>query len=301
MSFRNIWKEYFSFNRKERNGTLLILAIGCILSGWLAYYRYFFQPAILSPDSMFLEKAASFEELIKKTSSTADTKATNNLLPYEQTFFYFNPNELNDSMGNKLGIPPYLTSRIINYVNKGGSFRIKKDLLKIYGMDSALFYSLEPYILLPDSVSDYRKLNAHEINRVETPPEVFDLNDCTFNQLVSIKGIGEWRANKILNYRNRLGGFTSVEQLLEIKTIDTVLFEEIKKQLKVESPVFRKISLKNFNSSKTYHPYLSRKLSDEIEKKMFLNPHLTNPEELRSLPSMNDSIWKKLSPYLTVD
>jgi type II secretory pathway component PulK len=50
-----------------------------------------------------------------------------------------------------------------------------------------------------------------------------------------------------------------------------------------------------------FHPYLRKELCREIEKKLFLNPHLKSLDELRSLPSMTDSIWQKLSPYLSKD
>ncbi len=170
-------------------------------------------------------------------------------------------------------------------------------------MDTVLYFSLEPYIALPDSAPEIKRYASGfaEKNKPITPLEVYDLNTCTYGQLIDISGIGDWRANKILNYRNRLGGFTSVEQLREIASIDSAVFEQIKNQLKISSPVFRKISLKNFQCRDVFHPYLKKELCREMEKKLFLNPHLKNLEDLRSLPSMNDSLWHKLSPYLTLD
>lgn len=304
MSLRSVWKDYFSFNRKERNGALLLLLICCLLIGWMAYLRFFYQPEKLKPDKKFLEEAAAFETKLKAMNAEALT-GKNQKLNKETAveLFSFNPNELNDSLGKILGMPQYLSSRIINYVNKGGKFRTKKDLLKIYGMDSALYLRLEPYITLPDSAPEIKNYAYGFTNdkKPAKPFEVYDLNTCTFDQLTDIRGIGDWRANKILNYRNRLGGFTSIEQLREISSIDSAVFEQIKNQLTVSSKVFRKISLKNFQCRNVFHPYLKKELCREIEKKLFLNPHLKSLEDLRSLPSMNDSIWNRLLPYLTLD
>ncbi len=304
MSLRSVWKDYFTFNRRERNGAFLLLLICCLLLGWLAYFRFFYQPANLNPDKKFLEEVAVFEAKLKSiadASEKPDNPKYKREIPVE--LFSFNPNEINDSIGKSLGMPNYLSSRIINYVNKGGRFRIKKDLLKIYGMDSALYFRLEPYIELPDSAPEIKRYASsfETVNKSEKPLQVYDLNTCTHGQLTDIKGVGDWRANQILNYRNRLGGFTSVEQLLEINSIDSAVFDQIKNQLKVSAPLFRKISLKNFQCRDVFHPYLKKELCRELEKKLFLNPHLKSLEDLRSLPSMNDSLWQKLSPYLTLD
>lgn len=304
MSLRSVWKDYFSFNRKERNGAFLFLLICCLLLSWLAYFRFIYQPEMLTPDKKFFEEAAIFEAKLKAMNAEAPTGDNNKFKKKTAVeLFSFNPNELNDSISKSLGMPQYLSSRIINYVNKGGRFRVKKDLLRIYGMDSSLFFRLEPYITLPDSAPELRKYTSDfETNKkFEKPMEVYDLNTCTYRQLTDISGIGEWRANKILNYRNRLGGFTSIEQLREISSIDSAVFEQLKKQLTVRTPVFRKISLKNFQCLNGFHPYLKKELCHEIEEKLFLNPQLTDIEAIRSLPMMNDSIWQKLSPYLSLE
>jgi hypothetical protein len=305
MSFQPGWKDYFTFNRRERNGAVALLLICLIILGWLTYFRFYYQPEKLQPDKKFIEEVAIFEAKIKASASLPSEKPVDHKhqLGVISELFAFNPNELNDSISKNLGLPAYLASRMMNYVNKGGRFRIKKDLLRIYGMDTALYYRLEPYLTLPDTLTEHRKPASDISDKVKTETvwTVIDLNTCRLDELISISGIGEWRANKILNYRHRLGGFTETEQLLETGALDTALFNQIKHRLKIGTPVYRKIHLKNFQCHKIFHPYLNRQLCHEIEKKLFLNPHLKSLDELRSLPSMNDSIWQKIYPYLLAD
>lgn len=54
-----------------------------------------------------------------------------------------------------------------------------------------------------------------------------NLNDCTMDELVSIKGIGESKASAILEYRDYIGGYTSVEQIKNIKGIGDKTYNEI--------------------------------------------------------------------------
>ena len=54
-----------------------------------------------------------------------------------------------------------------------------------------------------------------------------NLNTCTYQELMSVKGVGESRARLILEYRDYLGGYTSVEQLKDISGIGDEIYNEI--------------------------------------------------------------------------
>lgn len=54
-----------------------------------------------------------------------------------------------------------------------------------------------------------------------------NLNTCTKEELMEIDGIGEVRADAIIAYRDKLGGYSSVEQLKDISGIGDKTFEKI--------------------------------------------------------------------------
>lgn len=56
---------------------------------------------------------------------------------------------------------------------------------------------------------------------------MFDLNKATKEQLKTIDGIGDVKAELIIKTREELGGFTSLEQLKGIKGIGDKLFQKI--------------------------------------------------------------------------
>ncbi|MBQ9228613.1 MAG: helix-hairpin-helix domain-containing protein [Eubacterium sp.] len=54
-----------------------------------------------------------------------------------------------------------------------------------------------------------------------------DLNTATAEELATIEGVGESRANAIIEYRNYLGGYSSTEQIMEIKGFSETLYDQI--------------------------------------------------------------------------
>ena len=54
-----------------------------------------------------------------------------------------------------------------------------------------------------------------------------NINKATIEELMTIDGLGETRAGAIIEYREYLGGYTSVEQITEIKGIDESLYVQI--------------------------------------------------------------------------
>ena len=84
----------------------------------------------------------------------------------------------------------------------------------MYVVDSNTFARLEPFIILPK----------------------LDLNSADSQALLSLKGIGPYYAGKILDYRNRLGNFSSLDQLLEIKGFDKERLDGFKENVEILEP-----------------------------------------------------------------
>lgn len=79
------------------------------------------------------------------------------------------------------------------------------------------------------SQSDSAKQNDQEAS-VSYP---LNLNTCTAEELMTISGIGEVKASAIIEYREYLGGYTSVEQIKNIKGIGNKVYEKISPYLTV--------------------------------------------------------------------
>lgn len=82
--------------------------------------------------------------------------------------------------------------------------------------------------------SNYSQSDSGNQNDQEAPVSYpLNLNTCTAEELMTISGIGEVKASAIIEYREYLGGYTSVEQIKNIKGIGDKVYEKISPYLTV--------------------------------------------------------------------
>jgi len=73
--------------------------------------------------------------------------------------------------------------------------------------------------------------NEKEDEEITTSDKI-SLNNCTKDELLTISGIGDAKADAILKYKNEKG-FTKIEDLLEVDGIGSKLYEQIKEFFKL--------------------------------------------------------------------
>jgi len=74
---------------------------------------------------------------------------------------------------------------------------------------------------------------ATETEKTNGSSTLINLNTATIEELDTLKGIGESRAKSIIAYRNKLGGYTSIEQIKDISGIGDSIFENIRDRITV--------------------------------------------------------------------
>ena len=101
----------------------------------------------------------------------------------------------------------------------------------------------DTYLNQAESLKDGQKVyvpSKEEIQTMDVPvseeaPEdgKVDLNQASKEELMTLSGIGEARADAILKYRQDHGGFRSAEELKEVEGIKDGIYDKIKEQIKV--------------------------------------------------------------------
>ena len=120
------------------------------------------------------------------------------VVPRRVESFRFNPNTASVEDLQRLGFSQKQAQSIENYRKKGGRFRRPADFAKSFVVADSVYKRLEPYIDIP----------------------LLDINKTDSIALLALPGIGPYFAGKIVNYRERLGGYSATEQLLEIYHFD---------------------------------------------------------------------------------
>ncbi len=216
--------------------------------------------------------------------------------------FKFDPNTSTVEELLALGFPGNLANRVINYRAKKGKFIVKSDLNKIYGMDSALFAALVPFIELPDkktNVPEKEKIKVESRAKLEVPQ--FDLNLADTNQLKAIYGIGPVLAKRIVEYRSKLGGFIAARQLNEVYGLDTVVINQLnKKSFISENYSVNQININTANEKTlAVHPYIKFKLAKAIVVYRFQHGNFKMIDDLTPIQSISPETIAKLKPYIT--
>ncbi len=217
-------------------------------------------------------------------------------------FFAFNPNKASKETFVELGMDEKLADRIVNYRSKGGIFKVKNDLAKIYGMDSSLFLTLYSFIDLPEKKIVEKREDALFTKPNYIVPERFDINLADTTQLIKIYGIGPKLSLRIINYRDRLGGFIALQQLKEIYGLDSLVIGSLKKKSFIaETFVPRKLDINQADEKKiASHPYVKFALAKAITTYRFQHGEFRQIEDLKAIVSMDESTFQKIKPYLTV-
>ncbi|MDD2281349.1 MAG: helix-hairpin-helix domain-containing protein [Bacteroidales bacterium] len=142
--------------------------------------------------------------------------------------FYFDPNTIEMDGLLKLGLSKKEARVIVNYRSKGGKFKRSDDLSKIYLLTKENYNRIKDYVVIPEEENNSVKPsftsdtlnNAFSAQKPAYAKRIIDLNSADSIDLISLPGIGPYFAGKIIDYRARLGGFASSEQLMDIYGID---------------------------------------------------------------------------------
>ena len=299
-SFRKTIRNFFGTTRAQTNGfvgLLLVITIAIfsqpLTRWWVGTQPQDFSRDVAMLDSLTRNWKASEE---KRKVETPEERAI--------AYFNFNPNLATPNEFKSLGFSEKLSSRIINYRTKGGKFRIKSDILKLYGMDSVLYGKIMPYIQLPDQFEKpaYEKKEFAD-RKPKERPQKFNLNEADTIQLEKIYGIGPALAKRIVRYRDKLGGFASQEQLKEVYGLDTaVVIKILEASYLPDPPGVKKINLNTADEKMlAVHPYFGRKLASAIVAYRFQHGNFKSVDDLSKIPLIDKNNLEKLFHYVTVD
>jgi len=288
---RNIVKVYFYLSEKETNGFLALcfLIVFVLMIPWA--YNFYLEKT-WKPDTSFIIR----EEKAKVGTKTKVKAKKTVTKPFKLAAF--NPNGL--VPWEKMGLSREIANRIKKYKAKGGSFKVKKDLLKIYGFPESTFKQLQAFILLPDTI--FKPVNKQFPITYTEKQQPVNLNKVTPKELAKqVQGIGKVLSERIIKFRKALGGFSKKEQLYEVYGLDSGLVTKALKLVYVDknfSP--KKLLINTANDSVlALHPYISAKEARIIINYRKQHGYLKGIEDVKLSKAFSQQEIEKILPYLT--
>lgn len=249
-------KSFFKFNKQERSGIFFLLLLIVIFQ--VLYFIVNANPAD-NTQKRFVEDPeyqVKLEEL-KERNVNRDSLV----------IYPFNPNFISDYKGYTLGMSPEEIDRLHNFRANNKFVNSEEEFQVVTQVSDSLLHKLAPYFKFPDWVPAITKTavmatdKTVEVDRGSTIEagqglgasnsiKIKDLNKATAQELMGIRGIGDKLSQRIVKFRDRLGGFIDEKQLNHVYGLDLEVVARVLRRYRIlEPPPIIKI---NINSSSVH-------------------------------------------------
>ncbi|HMG82606.1 MAG TPA: helix-hairpin-helix domain-containing protein [Ferruginibacter sp.] len=298
--------EYFNFSKKERAGIYALLAI-ILLFIVIPFVLPFFVPQETYDPKDF--KASIARLTAKKYDSSANNEEVLKKINTDYAgieLFYFDPNTLSAEGWKKLGVKDKTIATIQNYLSKGGKFYKPDDISKIWGLSKNEADRLTPYVKITQAAKEPGKYytkdnngNAHTLYKESK--QASDINIADTSAFIALPGIASKLANRIVEFRNKLGGFYSIEQVGETFGLRDSVFQLIKPRLTISNtiPIQFNINTATVDQMKI-HPYIHFAIANAIVQYRTQHGNYTNVTDIKKIISITNDAYNKMAPYLKV-
>lgn len=305
-----MWKDFFYYTKSERRAVYVLLVLIALLVVAIVVVPGPVEHSateMLSADSVKRENIATQTDSWKKDSYAVKGKD----IPV--SLMLFDPNLADSIELVRLGLPSYVVRNVIKYRKKGGRFRTPESFSRIYGLTEEKFEELRPYIRISDTFVPKPKMRKPESPKTSWKSEKKDtfqrqfkypegtlvaVNGADTTELKKIPGIGSGISKMIVAYRERLGGFYSLEQLAEVKFVTPELLEWFTlDEVEVRKLSINKASLEELRA----HPYINYYQAKVMVEHRRKKGKITSLSQLSLYEEFTEKDLQRIFPYISFD
>jgi competence protein ComEA len=287
---KRIIKDYLYFSKQERIAVMLLLA----LMAAFMLLPYLYKPAFEPP---VINQALTDWLANNNDSSSGETAMVKNVTSVPASLFVFDPNTAAENDWQRLGVSAKTARTIINYRSKGGKFRKPDDIRKIWGLSNADAERLLPYVRIAGTETVAKTTFSESATRqpsVNRQPAIIDINTADLSAWAALPGVGDALANRITRYREKIGGFRSVEQVAKTYGISDSLFRNILPYLRLDTGNLPKLDLNTASAYALTQAGIDQRFARELVRYREQHGPYHSLDELHKMVEMPDSAWQKL-------
>jgi len=307
--FQHWLKDYFLFSKWQRRAILLLVLIIVTCLGLQAWWKQRGALAFEQAPPLVMQEVEALAAYKPDSNQAEETASASWREPVATNrepaqYFAFDPNTATAQELLQLGMPAKAVQALLKYRAKGGRLRQPEDLLKIYSLPKTTATALIPWVRIA-AVPDNKTYTYHRdsfANRPARPaPASVDINTADTTALIALPGIGSRLAARIVNFRDKLGGFYSINQVAETYALPDSTFQKIRSRLVLSSGPFRRININTATVDELKaHPYIKWNLANAIVQ--YRNQHgpYRDLHDLRSIALVEEQWLEKVLPYFTL-
>jgi len=307
----------FYFARKDRRGSLVLLSVVVLCCMLPFFYPLLFNTAITEQTNLDTSLANLKLKQAIATQTKYSQRREDDFRPYDHpsagsytsttkgTLFYFDPNTLTAEGFKKLGLRDKTIATILNFRSKGGKFRQPADIKKIWGLFPDEAERLLPYVQIAFSeeksfANNYPSYQSDNTEK-NTIIKSVEINGADTAAFIALPGIGSKLSQRIINFRDKLGGFYQVDQVGETFGLPDSVFRKIKPLLQLSGEV-KKININSATLDELkVHPYIKYHLANAIVQYRQQHGNYKSVEDIRKIMIVNDEVYNKAYPYLKIE
>ncbi|MGO1586043.1 ComEA family DNA-binding protein [Mesonia sp.] len=285
-------QSHFSLSKNQRNGILSFwVLIGLVFIGLCYQDVLFSMKGSAEPNQEQVQLVQHKIDSLKE----AKTKKVFKIYP-------FNPNFITDYKGYTLGMSVEEIERLHEYRAKEQWINSIQDFKRVTQVSDSLLHKISPYFKFPDWVKENR---AKRQKMTQALPNHLkkDLNQASEQDLISVKGIGETLAKRIIRYKIRIGGFIDDSQIKDVYGLGYEAEENLLNNFTVKDP--KKPALINLNTATVLQlaeiPYFDYELARSIVNYRKLNEKIGSFEELIKIDGFPGHKIDRIQLYLTLE
>lgn len=291
-------KSHFTFNKQQRSGILLLLLF-IVLTLCVYWFTDFSEKDtfdVSSPEIVLIQQELDSLRLL----------AIENRKP---KIYPFNPNFITDYKGYTLGMSNEQIDKLLQYRREGEWINSIADFKNVTGVSDSLLNVISPYFKFPEWVTNPKSKTAYKNNSSSKGfsekkyTEKIDLNKATAEELQKVSGIGNTLSQRIIKYRDKLGGFSSDIQLNNVYGLEPEVVKRTQNLFTVKSPKpIEKINVNTATASDiSTIPGVSFNLAKNIWEYRRLREKINSIEELKKIDGMTQRKLQLIQLYLSVE
>ncbi len=238
---------------------------------------------------------------------TEDSKVADLARSIQYELHYFDPNTVSKEELQSMFLPEKWVNNLINYRNKGGTFRNKAEIKKLYSTTDDLYVQIEPYVNINEEdmsaaiAKSYEEKNKEWLEELKREGEGIDLSQANAETLRKLPNISTGVANGIVKYRQLLGGYHSMSQLSEVYYITPEGLESLKAYGTL-NPVINYININKASLDRLgKHPYITYKRAKVIQKYIKNHGPFAEVDDVMKIGVWSQEQFDQVKPYFMVE